>query len=237
MSTANESTLLLDADIVSRYLREHPDFLERHPHLISELSLPHEAGSAVSLVERQVSLLRERNIDLRRRMNQLLEAAESNDALFDRTRTLTLALLDAATFADVDRVLAERLQRDFDADHARCHFTCAAATLPDAAHLRCLAAGEAPPLAHLVQANGAACGMLRRDEMASLFGTAADRAGSAVLIALEHAGLRGLLAVGSRRPDGFTPDMDTLFVRHIGEVLARTLARIVARSLARHDTG
>ena len=49
MSEPNDG-LLLDDATVAGYLRSHPDFFERMPGLISELSLPHDAGSAVSLV-------------------------------------------------------------------------------------------------------------------------------------------------------------------------------------------
>jgi uncharacterized protein len=105
MSNAQAAAMLLDDETVMRYLRDHTDFFQRHPELVSELELPHESGSAVSLVERQVALLRDRNIELRKRLGTLLQAAEENDALFTKTRALTLALLDAGSLDDLDAAL------------------------------------------------------------------------------------------------------------------------------------
>jgi uncharacterized protein YigA (DUF484 family) len=51
----------LTADIVSDYLREHPDFFEQHPDVLRDLKISHVGDGAVSLVERQVAVLRERN--------------------------------------------------------------------------------------------------------------------------------------------------------------------------------
>ena len=75
------------------HLRAHPDFFQKHATAIAELSLSHESGNAVSLIEHQVAILRDRNMTMRRRMNELLQAARSNDEIFAKTRSLNLALL------------------------------------------------------------------------------------------------------------------------------------------------
>jgi uncharacterized protein len=252
MTQTEPAALLLDDDTVARYLRDHPDFFQRYPKLVSELSLPHESGAAISLVERQMALLRERNIDLRKRLAGLMRAAEDNDRLFAKVRALTLTWLDAATLPALDAALATGLIQDFDADHAICYYHGAAADPATTPHLRWLAPDAVAPMSHLAQATGVSCGMLRGDEMAALFGLSQSADGSAVLVRIggqsatsaasgpasgagtdpagstERKGSANLLAVGSRDPKHFTPDMDTLFVRYIGDVLARVLARFAA---------
>jgi uncharacterized protein len=234
MTQPEPAALLLDDAAVARYLRDHPDFFHRVPKLVSELSLPHESGAAVSLVERQMALLRERNIDLRKRLGALVRAAEDNDLLCSKVRALTLTWLDATSLPALDAALATGLIQDFDADHAICYVTLAdgvgetrRASTP---HLRLLGDGESAPMSHLAQATGVSCGTLRGDEMAALFGIAESPDGSAVMVRLgEPSGrVSGLLAIGSRDPKHFTPDMETLFVRYIGDVLARVLARLAA---------
>ena len=70
----------LNPDHVAEYLRQHPDFFIDYENLLSELALPHHTGEhAISLVERQVSVLRTRNRDVRNRLNRLLETARDND--------------------------------------------------------------------------------------------------------------------------------------------------------------
>ena len=57
------------------------------------------SGEAVSLIERQVDILRERNVTMRKRMNELLQAARVNDEIFAKTRSLNLALLGSQQLA------------------------------------------------------------------------------------------------------------------------------------------
>ncbi len=93
--TPTPAAPLPDAEAVAAYLRAHPEFFVDHDELLAELRLPHQPGAAVSLVERQVKLLRERNIEMRHRLSQLMDVARDNDRLFDKTRRLVLDLLDA----------------------------------------------------------------------------------------------------------------------------------------------
>lgn len=84
---------LPDAESVAAYLSAHPEFFVDHDELIPDLRIPHLQGGAVSLVERQVKLLRERNIEMRHRLSHLMDVARDNDRLFDKTRRLVLDLL------------------------------------------------------------------------------------------------------------------------------------------------
>jgi uncharacterized protein YigA (DUF484 family) len=81
-STASEVT----AEVVSDYLRDNPDFFNQHPEVLSELKITHVGDGAVSLVERQVATLRERNAELRRRLDALMSVAEQNEALLEATQ-------------------------------------------------------------------------------------------------------------------------------------------------------
>ena len=81
--TPQQTDQELDAQQVADYLRRHPAFFAEYDELLPELIIPHQPGQAVSLVERQVKLLRERNIDVRHRLNQLMDVARENDRLFE----------------------------------------------------------------------------------------------------------------------------------------------------------
>jgi uncharacterized protein YigA (DUF484 family) len=224
VSAAHDPLDRLDDDAVVRYLREHPEFFARHPRLLADLRLPHEAGKAVSLVERQVSLLRERNIDTRKRLALLLDTAHANDALFEKTRTLTLALLDARTLDDIDQTLGTALKSSFDADHVACHYA-APVIGPRGRHLVPHESSTSLPLVRL--ANGGdrvVCGAIRADEYRDLFGESAGDA-SAALVGMQSTRLNALLAIGSRNPARFSTGMGPLFVRYIGDVLVRVLGR------------
>jgi uncharacterized protein YigA (DUF484 family) len=214
----------LDDEQIVDYLRAEPDFFQRHPNLLSELNLPHDTGQAVSLIERQVAILRERNMQMRRRMNELLQAAKDNDELFAKTRTLTLELLNVDGWQELNEVLATYVLTDFQADFVCCHLH----NMP--VHLDHLASyeGEAPH-EPFVSGTAPACAMLRAEELARLFPVQNhDRDGSAVLAPLFWDHGEGCLAIGSRETNRFTTDMDTLFVTYIGEVLSRVVQRLAS---------
>ncbi|MBP8926047.1 MAG: DUF484 family protein, partial [Pseudomonadales bacterium] len=109
----------LATDEVLAYLGRHPDFFLQHEDILCELELPHRAGAAVSLVERQVSLLRERNIESRQRLGRLLDHARDNDELFTKTRQLILALLEASTLEQLSHTLVQSIRREFGVEHCR----------------------------------------------------------------------------------------------------------------------
>ena len=203
-------------------LRADPGFFVRHPGLLSELELPHDTGSAVSLVERQIAILRERNMQMRRRMNELLQAAKDNDELFAKTRTLTLELLNVDGWQELNEVLATYVLADFQADFVCCHLAGHQLYLD---HLQ----SHEGPLPHelLVTGTRPVCSILRVEELSALFPIQTHESeGSAVIAPLFWEDGNGALAIGSRDPSRFSSDMDTLFVTYIGEVLSRVCERL-----------
>lgn len=109
----------INAEDVARYLADNPEFFVEHPTLLAELQLPHDSGSAVSLVERQVSVLRDRNMDMRHRLSQLLDNARDNDRLFDKTKQLILSLLEARDLGDIIDALHYSFTKEFNIQFTR----------------------------------------------------------------------------------------------------------------------
>ena len=222
MSAAHdEPTKLTDEEVIS-YLRLDPDFFQRHANLLSELNLPHESGEAVSLIERQVAILRERNMNMRRRTNELIEAAKENELLFEKIRTLTLELLHVNGWHALNEILATYVLADFHADFVCCHLPAYGINMD---HLFSHE-GELPHQRYL-SSNRPVCTTLRSDELDFLFPIQHHASeGSAVLAPLLLDDVPGCLAIGSRDPGYFSSDMDTLFVTYIAEVLTRVIQRL-----------
>src|SRR6056297_1703237 len=103
---------------VRDFLEQHLDFFQRNPDMLRKLHIPHASGDAVSLVERQVSVLRERNVDLRHRLRDLTDAARDNEQLYVNTRKLVLDLLEAGTLDALFEAFALSMDRDFRTDQA-----------------------------------------------------------------------------------------------------------------------
>ncbi len=214
--------LPLEEAAIVEYLSANPDFFTRHPSLLSELQLPHASGKAVSLVEHQIGILRERNVAMRRRMHELLQSARDNDSIFSKTRSLTLALLDAESRQALNEVLATYVLVDFEADYVCCHLHGDGVSLDHMIHH-----AEPFPFDNLFSGEDAQCTTLREEELALLFPVSQhSESGSVVMLPLGPGGETGLLCIGSRDPQRFSRDMDTLFVSYIADVLTKVIQKL-----------
>ncbi|KPK40576.1 MAG: hypothetical protein AMJ69_01945 [Gammaproteobacteria bacterium SG8_47] len=232
MTSQRKTTTELGQDIeklVTKYLRDHPAFFERHPYLLGEMSLPHESGTAVSLVERQVAVLRDQRDDYKRKLQQLTDAARANERLIERINAIVLALIDAADLDDVVEVVQERLKQDFDADAVvlRLFHTGSGSTRHGE-----LADWSEPALGafeKVAASRRPICGRLKPGQLESLFGDQAGTISSAALVPLfasaDTKTCHGLLAIGSHEVTRFHPEMGTLFLDHLGKAVARILKR------------
>lgn len=221
--TATELPEISD-ELVRHYLKEHSDFFQHHPDMLDHLHISHSSGTAVSLVEKQVSVLRERNIDMRKRLNSLTTNARDNDKLYEQTRKLVLALLEATSLDALATAFAESMHKDFAVEHA------SLIVFGDAGssqHCRIESADSARiEIGALLKGRRPVCGALRKEELRYLF-PAAGAIGSAAVVALGHKASLGVIAVGNSDANHYENNMGTLFLSHIADVLARILPRLL----------
>ena len=90
-----EQQLTNDLELIS-LLRETPDILQRHPELLTVLEVSHESGKAVSLIERQVVVLREQNQSQDNRLRELMDVACDNERLAQTRHRLALKFIISA---------------------------------------------------------------------------------------------------------------------------------------------
>lgn len=212
---------------VEHYLLSHPDFFERHLDLLETLAVPHPSGEAVSLVERQLALLREKNQRLTGQLDHLLQIARENDALHQRMHQLTLTLLDATSVEDVLAGLDWGLHQYFQTDFVAVRLLSPFQDSP-VANLFIKGTTEAGRWCDsLVDSDKPLCGQPAIEEAEFLFGDRASAVASQAVIGLRHAGLRGILAIGSRDPGRFRPDMSFVFLSQMSEILAARLSALL----------
>ena len=226
MSESQDQPVQLDSEAVAAYLRQHPEFFIDHDELIPELRIPHQRGDTVSLVERQVKLLRERNIEMRHRLSQLMDVARDNDRLFDKTRRLILALLDASSLDEVISATEDSLRHEFQVPFVSLILF---SETPLGVGRAVTSAEAHQAIGSLLAGGKTTCGVLRPHELQFLFGEAEQgQVGSAAVVSLSHQGLHGVLAIGSPDPQHYKSSLGTLFLGYVAEVLARVLPRFAA---------
>ncbi|UHQ22967.1 DUF484 family protein [Lysobacter sp. 5GHs7-4] len=223
----NETLDKLGAHEVAAWLRRHPRFLQQFPDLALSLVVPREEGSAASLASYQLEVLRDKNRELSRRLQELFGNAQENERLSVRTHQLTLALMRQTSAADTLRAMAASLAEDFNGDRVRLVMFRAVDGLGDTEWLQTIAAADArlQPFRDCLADGEPLCGRLQPEKHALLYGEQADEVQSTALLPLPGV---GMIAVGSRDPNRFFPGMGTLFLRMMGESLAVALQRFAA---------
>jgi uncharacterized protein YigA (DUF484 family) len=230
MSTLKQQHLAdttLTEESIADYLQANPDFFERHSALLNSIRLPHDAGGpAVSLVERQVLVLRQKNLKLERKLKDLVDVARSNDALAGRIHALAMLMLAAPDQAGVVQVLEEQLRISFNADQSvLVVFETPAGAAATGRFLRVVGRDD-PAIASFrtfLQSNAPRCGQVRDAQRDFLFGAGSVEIGSAALVPLGEKSELGFLAVGSRDSDHFHPGMSIDFLARLGELVSCAL--------------
>lgn len=212
-----------EAEKIRDYLLAHPDFFQHYPEPLEQLVLEHPSGRAVSLIERQVTALRDKNSKLSREIDDLLKNARANHDIFQKTSDLTIELLHTDGLHDFLTTLVTTLRRDFSIAHIMIRL----AGEPSEASERFepVSGQDRQVLKNLLNKSKPICGLLRRNQVQYLFGEHATEIRSSALIPLGlHAEL-GFLVIGSTDNEQFHASMDTLFLRFLSRVLSSLLPK------------
>ena len=219
-------------DAVADFLQQNPDFFERHAPLLTKLKLPHGRGTAtVSLVERQVLVLREKNDKLEARLRELIEVARDNDVLAGKIHRLSCRLLRARTSTALIDALEESLREDFGASEwilLLAPGANSAFAKVSSRHLRIVdaMAHELKMFETLFESGRPRCGQIRDSQRDYLFGPDTIEIASAALVPLGPNSSAGLLAIGSPDTERFHPTMSTEFLARIGNLVSEALAGV-----------
>ena len=223
-SSADFGDTFAESDVAD-YLRRHPDFFERNAGLLLKLRLPHQTGaSTVSLVERQVSMLRHRNSELDRQLKELVAVAKLNNALVEKIHQLSLKLMAEQRLSGKLDQLERSLREDFAAERAVLILfeNAVPAGELSSGFTRFFDRDDAvlKPYSAFLRAARPRCGPLRDRQREVAFGREADSIASAAMVPLGENAKLGFLVVGSRDPAHFHPGKRMDFLARLGELVA-----------------
>ena len=232
------SSATLEDESVSKYLIENPDFFNRKADLLLELTIPHVSGGAISLLERQVALFRERNRDLQNNINNFIFNAEENDALFEKTRIVILEILKSDSLKSLSSIVADTLKTEFTADASNLLFIAdnpAGDAREKGIHIL-PAAPTRETLGKLFDKKRTFCCELSPEQARLLFPDSQKEILSAAIIpvhpndSISEADQYSapILVIGSDKHNHFNSSLDTLFLDFIGEILAVHITRLAA---------
>ncbi len=222
MENQTDNNMTNEAE-VAQYLENNPLFFSNHSGLLATMHLPNPHGSGtVSLAERQQVAQRDKIRQIERKYNELLQFGIENDEKSNKVHKLTLALLNASNLTEILNALNSSLQNDFDISSIKVMLWTEPKNNDDASHVafeeideisKAWAEGLIEPY----------CGDLPNLNLPSL--KINDEAKSYAITTLEIGTPVGLLVMASDDEKRFYPDMGTLFVKRIGELVSAALSQ------------
>jgi len=221
-----ETAIQPSEEQITTYLRDNPQFFERRPDLLAMMHLPSLHGSGtVSLAERQQGVQRDKIRVLETKLSEFLQYGQENDTISDKVHRLSLGLLAAQQLDILLPILTETLREDFAVPYVALRVW---ASPKNSSHgsnavfhdvdseLKPWAEGLIAPY----------CGTRPGLDVNSWFGeTAAPK--SFALIALRSDKVFGLLAIASDDERRFYPEMGTVYLKRIGELVSASLLRYI----------
>lgn len=209
-------------DEVAQYLQEHPEFFDTHADVLAKIKIPNpHDGRAVSIVERQLAQLRERNKVLAAKLGELIAFGEENDVIGERVHRTTLALIAAGSLQDVFRTIYFHLSEDFAVPHVAIRVW--GADGPSgmdefaevSTEMRAFAESLTTPY----------CSAHPMLDSSKWFPAAQPPLQSFAWVKLGSDALQGLMVLASEDAERFYPDMGTLYLQRLGEVISAAVAR------------
>ena len=219
---------LIDKDVAA-YLLANPDFFVDRDRLLLKIQVPHKSKGTISLVEKQLDVIRDRQKKTRRQLKEFVENAERNKEIFDKSRKIILSMMAAKQSSKFFAALEKGLKRDFGCKANSLvvfgkpkqinHFT---SRIPAESARKYVGA--------LMQSKVPTLGTLRPREQDFLFRDQSEKVKSAAVLTIRDKNKHlGLLAIGSSDMEYFTPDMDALFINFIAETLGKLLPQHLPR--------
>jgi uncharacterized protein YigA (DUF484 family) len=217
-----------EEETVAHYLQQNPEFFENHLPLLARLRLPHARGSStISLVERQVEVLRERHASLEQKLADFVTVARANDAVAEKLHRFTRRLLRAQTRQSAIEQLEASLREDFDSFHSVLVLVGEQEAVVPQRFVRLVDREDVnlKSFESLFTSGKPRCGQARDSQREFLFAADAPDIGSVALVPLGDHGSLGLLALGSTDRDRFHPGMSTDFLARLADLISDVLSR------------
>lgn len=219
--------MLLNGEQIASWLRSNPGFFEDYAPLLADINLPHpHGGRTISISERQVMTLREKNKLLEQKLAELIQFGEENDSISEKVHRLALSLIAAPNLETALESIYTHLREHFSVPHGEIRIWGARG----AEMVRREFGTVMAEIQQFTEAMTAPyCGQHAVYEVNHWFGEAGLHLKSYALVPLKTDCTIGLLALGSEDSQRFYPEMGTLFLNRIGELVTAGLERFVQR--------
>tara|TARA_B100000085_G_scaffold39219_1_gene32331 strand:+ start:22 stop:660 length:639 start_codon:yes stop_codon:yes gene_type:complete len=203
----------LDAKDVELFLLDNLDFFESRESLLSEMKFKDSSSSASSLLERQIYKLRDEQKDLMDLLTSFIKTAQLNEDLFNKSKELTLSILDASDKDEIICAVQNDFKKSFNIDNCQLNFY------------------SNSEIDNIEKETGMSfhkgavhCGSFSNEKMEFLFED--SKVESAAIAVLVNKTEIGLLKLGSYERTRYLGDEDTTFIEYIRDILEKKFQSI-----------
>ena len=204
----------LDPKDVEIFLLENLDFFKDRESLISELKFNHSsAGTASSLLERQIHRLRDEQKELMDLLSSFMKTASLNEDLFNKSKDLTLNILGSTSNEEITKTVKQAFLEKFNVDVCELSFY------------------ENEEIEDLENKTGLSlhkgaihCGPYAKEKISTIFKN--QEVQSMVLSVFIYGKKIGILALGSFDRSKYLGDEDTTFIQYIRDIVEKRLVTI-----------
>ena len=197
---------------VELFLLDNLDFFQSRESLVAEMKFKHSSSSASSLLERQIIKLREEHKNLINLISSFVETASINEDLFNKSKNLTLKILESGSKKEIVKVVENTFKKDFKVDKPLLKF------------YKNEEIDALEKVTNLSFHKGAIhCGSFSSEKMSELFKD--KKVESMVVSVIIYDSKIGLLMLGSYDRTKYLGDEDTTFIEYIRDVLEKKLSK------------
>ncbi len=201
----------IDAKDVELFLLDNLDFFVTRESLVSEMKFKHSQSSASSILERQITKLRDEHKNVIELLKSFIDTASINEDLFKKSKDLTLKILESDTNDNIKEIVEESFKKDFGVDECMVEF------------FDNKAIDKLEKEIGLSMHKGAVhCGSFSNEKIALLFDD--KRIESLVIAVIVLKDGIGLLKLGSHDRTKYLGDEDTTFIEYIRDILEKKLS-------------
>lgn len=208
---------------VAQFLQEYPQFFNEYADMLADIQISHpQDDKIISLSERQVISLRERNRVLQDKLLELISFGEENDAIGEKMHRLAIALLAISRLDELFNALYFSLKEDFAVPLVALRLWNISSNAGSHVEFTRVSDDVRTIAESLLQPY---CGNHIADEIKQWFGEGAEHLHSFAMIPLNTTQTIGLLVLGSPDAERFYPEMGTLHLKRLGELVCTTITR------------
>lgn len=215
----------IDEEQVIEYLLQHPEFFDANGLLLADIEIPHQSGQAASLIERQVSVLRERNETFEKRLHDMVDAVHDNQRLNLSLQRLAIALLKADNQEAIIDAISDELCNKLDTDQVAIYlFSEDPAQVKDKPQYYVFNNQQQLEIfGKQFKKNKIQCGRMTQKQINFLFGEDSEVASGALIPLVDDKTSIGFIGLGSYDELHYHPGMGTEYLQQLADLASTAL--------------